>query len=73
MNWKGNERLLICFVLNWIVNLNCRFCMTMMVEIKVWKMGSKICDDFSIICLRGGGGVTPKIIRRVALIQPMRE
>ena len=30
--------------------------MTMMVEIKVWKMGSKICDDFSIICFRGGGG-----------------
>ena len=56
MNWKGNERLLICFVLNWIMNLNCRFCMTMMVEINVWKMGSKICDGFPIISLRGGGG-----------------
>ena len=31
-----------------------------MVEIKVWKMGSKICDDFSIICLRGGGGSNPQ-------------
>ena len=61
MNWIGNERLLICFV------LNCRFCMTMMVEIKVWKMGSKICDDFSIICLMVLWWMMEMMVQRVNL------